>query len=159
MSTEPVINVIPAIVADQDSIPQSIPTLDTLNPEIEIAKVLAVPETDLSMTNIQEINESVPEFKKINVIKPEKSNKSLPFVPGGVKTRADLIRKIQESSQIFGNEADVKAMRLHRRRRNSLDGILKDQIAKCVTQEAENRLGIPPAEDQEGRLSYAVDML
>ena len=66
MSTEPVINVIPAIVADQDSIPQTIPNLDILNPEIEIAKVLAVPEPDLSMTNIQEINESVPEFKKIN---------------------------------------------------------------------------------------------
>ena len=66
MSSEPLINVSPAIVSDQDSFPETIPTLDILNPEIEIAKVLAVPEPDLSMTNIQEINESVPEFKKIN---------------------------------------------------------------------------------------------
>ena len=68
-------------------------------------------------------------------------------------------RKIQESAEVYGNEAEVKSMRLHRRRRASLDAILKEQIAKCVTQEAEKRMGIPPAEDQEGRMTYAVECL
>ena len=80
-------------------------------------------------------------------------------MPGGVKTRADLIRKIQELGELSGTQADVKSMRLHRRRRNSLDLILREQFAKAVTNEAEKRMGIPPAEDTEGRMTYAVEAL
>ena len=76
-----------------------------------------------------------------------------------MKTRAALIAKIQEMSEISGNQAEVKKMRLHRRRRNSLDGILREQFAKAVTNEAEKRLGIPPEEDHEGRMTYAVNAL
>ena len=130
-----------------------------INAEQEISKVLAVPDLD-NQTEIkaksQQISDLDSNCGSIQDVKPQKQPK---FVPGGVKTRADLIRKIQEMSEISGNQTEVKAMRLHRRRRNSLDLILREQFAKAVTNEAEKRMGIPPAEDTEGRLSYAVDAL
>lgn len=139
----------PEIVPDQAPPPQEI------NPEDVISKVLQVPDLpipdindDISISDIEN-QENQEEIK----VKKKK------FVPGGIKNRADLIRKIQESSEVCGNQQEVKAMRLHRRRRKSLDGILREQIAKCVTQEAEKRMGIPPEGDVEGRMAYAVECL
>ena len=143
---EPSINV--AAPADQhESLTEDIVNELNVDAELEISKVLQVDEKS-------EIN---GEVNKSTV--PEKEIKPTKFVPGAVKTRAALIQKIQETAEIVGNEADVKSMRLHRRRRNSLDTILKEQITKCVHQEAEKRMGIPPADDTEGRLAYAVEML
>ena len=144
MSAEPEVAVSPPPTIHESLTPEIIDNIN-IDTENEISKVLQVPE-------FEEIND---EKEQINEVK----KKHAKFVPGGVKTRADLIRKIQETAEIAGNEAEVKAMRLHRRRRNSLDNILKEQFTKCVTQEAEKRMGIPPAEDHEGRISYAVDML
>jgi hypothetical protein len=79
------------------------------------------------------------------------------FVPKTLKTRADLIKKIKQSAVVVGNEPDIKGMRLHRRRRNSLDAILREQVAKAVQTQAEQSLGIPQEHDK--RLEYAVNML
>ena len=124
-----------------------------IDAENEIAKVLQVPDFVEINEETQKINETDSIKRRIKPTKPEQ------YVPGGVKTRADLIQKIQETAEICGNEAEVKSMRLHRRRRNSLDNILREQFTKCVTQEAEKRMGIPPSDDEEGRISYAVNAL
>jgi hypothetical protein len=79
------------------------------------------------------------------------------FLPKTLKTRADLIRKIQQTSEVLGNTAEVKSMRLHRRRRNSLSDILKEQVARVVQTQAEKSLGIPQEHDK--RLTYAVECL
>ena len=108
-----------------------------INTDEVISKVLAVPDLDENVDVKSEISDLEDEKQENQEIKPPSPPEKKRFVPGGIKTRSDLIRKIQESAQIYGNEAEVKSMRLHRRRRNSLDAILKEQIAKCVTQEAE----------------------
>ena len=61
------------------------------------------------------------------------------FIPKTLKTRADLIKKIKQTAEHLGNEAEVKSMRLHRRRRNSLQDILKEQVARVVQTQAEKR--------------------
>ena len=157
MLTEPQLAVAAPVTTHTSLTPEIVESLN-IDAENEISKVLAVPDLDQP-----EINEKTQK----NVIidsdvesEPEVRQKKQPkFVPGGVKTRADLIRKIQEISEVNGNQAEVKKMRLHRRRRNSLDLILKEQFAKAVTSEAEKRMGIPPQEDTDGRLSYAVNAL
>ena len=74
-----------------------------------------------------------------------------------IKNRTDLIEKIQQSAELLGNQDEVKKMRLHRRRRKSLENILKDQIEKGVFREAEAANNIP--HEKEQRLDYAVDTL
>ena len=137
----------------QPEIKEAVLEINPVNPtpEDEISKVLSVPELD---TTNQPLSDSGNESVQIKT--PRKITK---FVPSGLKTRAELILKIQESSKVFGNEDEIKGMRLHRRRRNSLDHILREQIAKCVTSEAEKRMGIPPEKDTKGRLEYAVNCL
>ena len=129
------------------------PEIKENQPEInvndEISKVLKVSDTESSGSDLSDIE----------IIKPKKTKKTKKFVPGGLKTRTDLIRKIQQAARVIGNEAEVKQMRLHRRRRASLDGILREQIALAVSQEAEKRMGIPPESDTKGRLEYAVSCL
>ena len=107
--------------------------------ENEIAQCLKVDSTDSDSSNDDRVS-------------VEKKR----FVPKTLKTRADLIRKIKQSSEALGNQDEVKAMRLHRRRRNSLDGILREQVAKVVQKHAEKAIGIP--QDSDKRLAYAVDM-
>jgi len=80
------------------------------------------------------------------------------FVPAILKTRAGLIKKIKEVSIKNNCGAEVKKMRLHRRRRASLDNILREQVDKMVTDHAEKQLGIPPTDQPDKRLDYAVDM-
>jgi hypothetical protein len=79
------------------------------------------------------------------------------FIPKTLKTRADLIKKIKQTSEHLGNQIEVKSMRLHRRRRNSLQDILKEQVARVVQTQAEKQLGIPQEHDK--RLEYAVSCL
>ena len=115
--------------------------------EQEMAEILCV--TDKTPDINQEIEPKSPE-KTIN-------QENQPFVPGGIKTRADLIIKIQESANVVGNHSEVKSLQLHRRRKNSLESILREQVARAVEAQSEKDLGIP--EDTEGRLNYAIDML
>ena len=158
MSTEPTV-VVPPPEQQHKSLTEDIVKNIDLDAEREIAKVLEVPEFD-NQPDINEKNREISDIDSdagsVQFVKPKKQAK---FVPGAVKTRANLIKKIQEMSEITGNQAEVKSMRLHRRRRNSLDLILKEQFAKAVTNEAEKRLGIPPEDDKDGRLNYAVNAL
>ena len=129
----------------------------SLTPEQEICEILKVEEP--------EINESGPEDTEIGAeIKADQEIKAVPQeikadpeIKNGVKTRADLIEKIKESGEVVGNQLEIKKMRLHRRRRNSLEEILREQVARAVEQHAEKTCGIPQEEDK--RLIYAVDML
>jgi citrate lyase gamma subunit len=112
--------------------------------EEEIAEVLCVVDKPVDIS--QQIKPPSPQKQKIEA-----------FVPGGIKTRGDLIRKIKESCNVVGNHAEIKSMQLHRRRKGSLECILREQVAQAVEKSAERDLGIP--EDQNGRLEYAIDML
>ncbi len=115
--------------------------------EADMAEILSVVDKN------PEINQKVePQAPKKQENQPIGA-----FVPGGIKTRADLIAKIQESCNVVGNHAEVKSLQLHRRRKNSLEHILREQVAKAVEKQAEKDLGIP--EDTQGRLEYAIDML
>ena len=116
--------------------------------EAEIADVLCVVDKKIDVNHDinQEIKQPAPPKQKVEQ-----------YVPGGIKTRADLIRKIQESCNVVGNHAEVKSMQLHRRRKGSLECILREQVAKAVETTAERDLGIPA--DKDGRLEYAIDML
>ena len=113
----------------------------------------------------EEVKEENPAEKELaNCLKVQSDSDSeseadekKPFVPKQLKTRADLIRKIKQSAEVLGNDAEVKSMRLHRRRRNSLDGILREQVARVVQTEAEKNLGIPQEEDK--RREYAIQCL
>ncbi len=78
-------------------------------------------------------------------------------VPKTLKTRKAIIRKIQETAVHLGNELEIKGKRIHRMRKNSLDHLLKEQVARLVQRSAENQLGIPQEEDK--RLEYAVQCL
>jgi hypothetical protein len=116
----------------------------------------SIAETELA--KCLKVDDSGSDCESVLSTKSVKSNVSeKKFVPKTLKTRNDLIRKIQESSSLLGNQEEIKGMRLHRRRKNSLESILKEQIAKCVQKSAEQHLGIPQNEDK--RLEYAVKCL
>ena len=118
--------------------------------EEEIAEILSVdkPAVDKPV-KIEPIK--VDQQKNQDEIKKE------PFVPSGIRTRNFLIEKIKESSKFVGNEAEVKSMQLHRRRKNSLENILREQVARGIEQESEKDLGIPA--DHDGRVEYCVNLL
>ena len=119
--------------------------------EDEICKVLQV-EDDIETENVEK------NVEEINV-ESEKSEKSIEIKPKstGVKTRSDLIEKIKESSDVVGNQVEIKKMRLHRRRRNSLERILREQVDKAIEKDAEQNIGIP--QEHDARVSYAVNTL
>ena len=78
-----------------------------------------------------------------------------------LKTRKGLIQQIRTICKERG--LDSKPMNLHRRRKNSLQGILKEQFAEAVQKEMEpqmhpdlKNMGIP--EDLNSREKFAVDM-
>ena len=125
-------------------------------PEQELCEILKVDEPEINQSEEadEKINVDQPEIKPVD---SEIKEKQSPKKPKGVKTRADLIEKIKESSEVVGNQVEIKGMRLHRRRRNSLENILREQVQMAVEQHAEKTCGIPQENDQ--RLSYAVDML
>jgi len=118
----------------------------TLEKEIEdkVSEVLQVDEET-------EINQDIVE--KIKVLEPEIK----PVKKQNVRTRGFLIDKIKESAEVVGNQEEVKSMRLHRRRRKSLENILKEQVDTAINSHAEQIHGIP--QEEEARVSYAVDML
>ena len=131
---------------------------EIITPEEEIADLLKVDDFEEQKQdpvlqnqevdrNTEEDQENQGFDKQIN---PKKSKQ-------GIKTRADLIAKIQESAEFLKNEPEIKQLRLHRRRRNSLEKILRSQVDRAVLAQAEREIGIP--EEHEARVSYAVDML
>ena len=78
-----------------------------------------------------------------------------------LKTRKGLIQQIRTVCRERG--IDSKPMNLHRRRKNSLQNILKEQFAEAVQSEMEpqlhpdlQKMGIP--EDLNSREKFAVDM-
>ena len=113
--------------------------------EQEIADILCVDQKPLDKQ--PEIKAETPDQPKIKEA----------FVPTGIRTRQFLIDKIKESAKYLGNEAEVKSMQLHRRRKNSLTNILREQVARGVEQQAEKEMGIP--EDHDGRVDYCVNLL
>jgi hypothetical protein len=121
------------------------------NAEQEICKILQVDEPIIGDELKVDDQEIKVEQEKSIEIKP-KSPKS-----NGVKTRSDLIEKIKESSDVVGNQVEIKKMRLHRRRRNSLERILREQVDRAVEMQAEENVGIP--QEHDARLSYAVNTL
>ena len=132
----------PLIEKQVPSSPQSNPSAnseDDIKAEKELANCLQVPEMSDSESEVSEITENVKR------------------VPKTLKTRSDLIRKIKESSEVLGNQDEIKKMCIHRRRKNSLAEILKEQIGRCVQKSAEKQMGIPEGEDK--RLDYAVNCL
>ena len=141
-----------------ETVADTLPEDEIITPEEEIADLLKVDDFEEEKQDPVLQNQEVDKEYKENQenqgldekINPKKHKQ-------GIKTRADLIAKIQESSEFLHNEAEIKQLRLHRRRRNSLEKILRSQVDRAVLSQAEREIGIP--EEHEARVSYAVDML
>jgi hypothetical protein len=75
-----------------------------------------------------------------------------------LKTRKQLIFRIKQTCehlQILPE--DVRKMRLHRKRKNSLERILKEKIGLLVTTKAEEHAGIPQGKPE--RIEFCVKIL
>jgi hypothetical protein len=72
-----------------------------------------------------------------------------------LKTRADLINKINEISDRRGD--DIKHLNLKRRRKKSLENILASKFAEAHTVHPELQKALP--EGTEARTQFALDML
>ena len=106
---------------------------------IQVQSIKQEISVDLEKNNVdQSAEKELAACLKVNSDSESSCSEPSPKKPVSktLKTRGDLIRKIKQTSEVLGNQEEVKSMRLHRRRKNSLDGILQEQVARCVQRQA-----------------------
>ena len=105
-------------IKDPENVDQEI---NAINVEKEIGDVLRVSSSD---------DASECESVLSNAGKPQKKAKL-------IKTRKQLIERIKDTCKHLGEaEEDIRALRLHRKRKNSLDALLKEKVAQMITRRA-----------------------
>jgi hypothetical protein len=141
---EPTIVVDPIIhennVHEESLIQKSTESVEDNSVEEELADVLRVQDSsdaESVLSNLSEKSRSPPKI---------------------LKTRKQLILRIKQTCEHLKiPEEDVRKMRLHRKRKNSLERILKEKIGLLVTTQAEKQAGIPQGKPE--RIEFCVRIL
>ena len=121
-----------------------------LDPDQKLAEVLSVkPENDI----VQKIPEREPEERK----------ETEDYRPSNNVTRKKLITKVREIMRVSGkDEAEIKDLNLHRRRKNSLKRLLRSELDCAMNRDLEKKIGLPadPAKREEWVLNtlYRLDL-
>ena len=118
-----------------------------LEADLKISSILAVPDKDSD-------NESV--MSELSPVKPKRKK----YNPKAAKTRKNMIRKLQELYAMTGKtQEEIRAMNLHRRRKASIQDLLKNEVQFQMDKVIEKKTGVPLTGTEEQKRLWCCDLL